>query len=152
MVSWISIIFFLSYYYILKKFTDYFFYETYNTRLQERYRDGHLTHPGIDPNLWFDHSVELIKIRFTVSQTLRLRICERDVVYQLLVPRHWVQAPNLRPYKQLCENKLKLRQPNLVLRWPNFRSEMSELRRIIQGVVVKSWWYMLSTSSSTRSD
>lgn len=110
-----------------------------------------MTHPGIDPNLWFDHSVELIKIRFTVSQTLRLRICEWDVVYQLLVPRHWVQAPNLRPYKQLCENKLKLRQPNLVLRWPNFRSEMSELRRIIQGVVVKSWWYMLSTSSSTRS-
>ena len=72
-------------------------------------------------------------------------------MYQLLVPRHWVQAPNLRSYKQLCENKLKLRQPNLVLRWPNFRSEMSELRRIIQGVVVKSWWYMLSTSSSTRS-
>jgi hypothetical protein len=75
MVSWISIIFFLSYYYILKKFTDYFFYETYNTRLQERYRDDHLTHPGINPNLWFNHSVELIKIKFTVSQTLRLRIC-----------------------------------------------------------------------------
>jgi hypothetical protein len=49
-----QLFFFLSYY--LLEFDDFIFYfqETYNSRLKERYMDIPLTHPNIDPDLWLE--------------------------------------------------------------------------------------------------
>ena len=53
-VHWFSTIFFLSYYFL--KFDDFIFYfqETYNSQLKERYGDNPSTHPDFDPNLWLE--------------------------------------------------------------------------------------------------
>jgi hypothetical protein len=53
-VHWFSTIFFLSYYFL--EFDDFIFYfqETYNSQLKERYEDDPSTHPDFDPNLWLE--------------------------------------------------------------------------------------------------
>jgi regulator of replication initiation timing len=47
--------YFVSYYVYCIEYDDYFFFqETYNNRLRERYGDDILTHPEFDPNLWME--------------------------------------------------------------------------------------------------
>jgi len=49
--------YFVSYYVYCIEYDDYFFFyfqETYNDRLRERYGDDILTHPEFDPNLWME--------------------------------------------------------------------------------------------------
>jgi len=48
--------YFVSYYVYWIEYDDYFFYfqETYNNRLRERYGDDILTHPEFDPDLWME--------------------------------------------------------------------------------------------------
>ena len=49
--------YFVSYYYVYWiEYDDYFFYfqETYNNQLRERYGDDPMTHPEFDPDLWMD--------------------------------------------------------------------------------------------------
>jgi len=48
--------YFVSYYVYWIEYDDYFFYfqETYNNRLRERYRDDILTHSKFDPDLWME--------------------------------------------------------------------------------------------------
>jgi len=48
--------YFVSYYVYWIEYDDYFFYfqETYNNQLRERYGDDILTHPGFDPDLWME--------------------------------------------------------------------------------------------------
>jgi len=48
--------YFVSYYVYWIENDDYFFYfqETYNNRLRERYGDDILTHPEFDPDLWME--------------------------------------------------------------------------------------------------
>jgi len=48
-VCWISTISYLKFFFFNLLI---FFNETYNTRLQERYRDNLSTHPELDPELW----------------------------------------------------------------------------------------------------
>jgi len=52
-VCWFSTIFFSSHYFF--EFADFFFQDTYNTRLKERYDDDSSTHPDLDPDLWLIH-------------------------------------------------------------------------------------------------
>ena len=62
----------------------FFFQETYNNWLRERYGDDPSTHPEFDPDLWMKagSSGGLDKIRFTGSPTLQLTTCERSVLLQ----------------------------------------------------------------------
>jgi len=48
--------YFVSYYVYCIEYDDYFFFfqETYNNRLRERYGDDILTHPEFDPDLWME--------------------------------------------------------------------------------------------------
>jgi len=48
--------YFVSYYFYWIEYDDYFFYfqETYNSRLRERYGDDPLTLPKFDPDLWME--------------------------------------------------------------------------------------------------
>jgi hypothetical protein len=48
--------YFVSYYFYWIEYDDYFFYfqETYNSRLRERYGDDPLTHLKFDPDLWIE--------------------------------------------------------------------------------------------------
>jgi len=49
--------YFVSYYVYCIEYDDYFFFyfqETYNNRLRERYGDDTLTHPEFDPDLWME--------------------------------------------------------------------------------------------------
>jgi len=48
--------YFVSYYVYWIEYDEYFFYfqETYNNRLRERYEDDILTHPEFDPDLWME--------------------------------------------------------------------------------------------------
>jgi cell division septum initiation protein DivIVA len=48
--------YFVSYYVHCIEYDDYFFFfqETYNNRLRERYGDDILTHPEFDPDLWIE--------------------------------------------------------------------------------------------------
>jgi len=48
--------YFVSYYIYCIEYDDYFFYfqETYNNRLRERYGDDTLTHPEFNPDLWME--------------------------------------------------------------------------------------------------
>jgi hypothetical protein len=49
--------YFVSYYVYCIEYDDYFlfyFQETYNNRLRERYGDDTLTHPEFDPDLWME--------------------------------------------------------------------------------------------------
>ena len=79
--------------------TFFYFQETYNNRLRERYEDDPLTHPEFDPDLWMEvgSSGDSIKIRFMGSPTLRPTTCGRPVVLQPL------GAPNLRSLRP-CSN------------------------------------------------
>jgi hypothetical protein len=60
-----------------------------------------------------------IEIKFTISPTLRLRICESVVMYRPLVPHNRDRANNLWSSKRIYENKFKLEQLSLVLSRPN---------------------------------
>ena len=46
--------YFVSYYVYCIEYDDFFFQETYNNRLRERYGDDTLTHPEFDPDLWME--------------------------------------------------------------------------------------------------
>jgi len=47
--------YYVSYYVYCIEYDDYFFFqETYNNRLRERYGDDTLTHPEFDPDLWME--------------------------------------------------------------------------------------------------
>jgi hypothetical protein len=47
--------YFVSYYIYCIEYDDYFFFqETYNNRLRERYEDDILTHLEFDPDLWME--------------------------------------------------------------------------------------------------
>jgi len=48
--------YYVSYYVYCIEYDDYFFFfqETYNNRLRERYGDNILTHPEFDPDLWME--------------------------------------------------------------------------------------------------
>jgi hypothetical protein len=48
-----STIFFLKLLFFFE-FADFFFQDTYNTWLKERYGDDTLTHPDLDPDLWLE--------------------------------------------------------------------------------------------------
>jgi len=67
-----------------------------------------------------DLPVHAIEIGFTVSPTLRPRICEQAIVSWTLGPRNRDRARNLHLSRQLYKNRLKLRQPNLELRRSNW--------------------------------
>ena len=49
---WFTTIFFLSYYFL--EFDEFAFYDTYNSRLNERYKNDHWTYKDIDPDLWLE--------------------------------------------------------------------------------------------------
>ena len=57
-ISWVFVqpFYFVSYYVYWIEYDDYFFYfqETYNNRLRERYEDDPLTHPEFDVDLWME--------------------------------------------------------------------------------------------------
>ena len=64
---------FLNYYYYYFNFQIFFFHDTYNTRLKERYGDDPSTHLNLDPDLQLeDRMVDPIELRCMVSLTLRL--------------------------------------------------------------------------------
>jgi len=48
--------YFVNYYVYWIEYDDYLFYfqETYNNQLRERYEDDMLTHPEFDPDLWME--------------------------------------------------------------------------------------------------
>ena len=71
---WFTTIFFLSYYFL--EFDEFAFYDTYNSRLNERYRDDPSTHLNLNLDLWLEvgSSSEPEKIECTNSLTLRSRI------------------------------------------------------------------------------
>jgi 3-deoxy-D-manno-octulosonic-acid transferase len=47
--------YYVSYYVYCIEYDDYFFFqETYNNRLRERYGDDTLSHPEFDPDLWME--------------------------------------------------------------------------------------------------
>jgi len=52
MVCWFSTIFFLSYYFL--EFDEFVFYDTYNSRLNERYGDDPSTHLNLNLDLWLE--------------------------------------------------------------------------------------------------
>jgi len=76
----------------------FYFQETYNNRLRERYGDDILTHPEFNPDLWMevDSSGGLDKNRVTGSPTLRPTTCGRPVVFQPLGAPNQYRALNLR--------------------------------------------------------
>jgi len=48
--------YFVSYYFYWIEYDDFFFYfqETYNSRLREKYGDDPSIHPDLDPDLWME--------------------------------------------------------------------------------------------------
>jgi hypothetical protein len=84
--------FFLSYYFF--EFANFFFQNTYNTRLNERYNDDPSTHSDLDLDLWLEirSYMDLIDIGCTVSLTLRPRTCRWLIVFQPLNARNQFQA------------------------------------------------------------
>jgi len=72
-------LFFLSYY--LLEFDDFIFYfqETYNNLLKERYGDDPLTHPDFDSNLWLEarsfdgpDKNQMYRLSNTMAENLRM--------------------------------------------------------------------------------
>jgi len=92
--------YFVSYYFYWIEYDDFFFYfqETYNSRLRERYGDNPSTHPDFDPDLWMEvgSSGGPDKIRCMGSPTLQPRTCGHLVVSQPLGASNQYRAPNLR--------------------------------------------------------
>ena len=76
----------------------FYFQETYNSWLGERYGDDPLIHLEFDPDLWMEVGSfgGPDKNRFTGSPTLRPRTCGRPVVFQSLRALNQYRAPNLR--------------------------------------------------------
>jgi hypothetical protein len=113
---------------VLNMMISFFFYfqETYNNRLRERYGDDTLTHPEFDSDLWWRlaRQVDPIKIGFMGSPTLRQTTCGRPVVFQPL------GAPN------------QYRAPNLRSSWPCSNTRLSSMRNTIT--------YQRSTHNSKR--
>lgn len=56
--------------------------ETYNTWFQERYENDLSTYPKLDLEIWL--AMDLIEIKFTVSQTLQPRTSGLPKVFQLI--------------------------------------------------------------------
>ena len=75
----------------------FYFQETYNNRLRERYGDDPLTHPKFDPDLWMEAGLSggPDKNRVWGSPTLRSKTCGRPVVLQPLGAPNQYRAPNL---------------------------------------------------------
>jgi len=118
MGSWISTIFFLSYYFF--KFTSYFFFFRLYILLDCMKDTNTILWP-----IWnwmriygwrLDCPVDPIEIGFMISQTLQLGICRWTIVYWLLVPHNWLQALNLQSTRHLYVNKFKLKQLGFLLR------------------------------------
>jgi len=76
----------------------FYFQETYNNRLRERYRDDILTHPKFNPNLWMEvgSSGGPDKNRVYGLSNTTATTCGRPVVFQPLGAPNQYQAPNLR--------------------------------------------------------
>jgi hypothetical protein len=115
MGSWISTIFFLSYYFF--KFTSFFFplQVAYTTWLHERYKYNPLTHLELDANLWLE-VVDPIEIEFMIFQTLQLRIYRWTIMYWPWVPHNWLRALNLQSTRHFYENMFKLKRLGFLLR------------------------------------
>jgi len=66
--------YFVSYYVYCIEYDDYFlfyFQETYNNRLRERYGDDTLTHPEFDPDLWMEVKNQVYGLSNTTADNLR---------------------------------------------------------------------------------
>ena len=117
MISWISIIF-LSYYFL--KLLN-IFQGTYNTWLQERYKDDFSTHLELNPDLWMKARSSsgldrnwVYDIFGIMDEDMRTN-CNVSTIGSL----NQVRASNLWLSRWLCENNLKLIRLDFVLRWPN---------------------------------
>jgi hypothetical protein len=92
--------YFISYYFSWIEYDDFYFYfqETYNSRLRERYGDDPSTHPDFNPELWMEVGSfgGSDKNQVYGSPTLRPRICGRPVVSQSSGAPNRYRTPNLR--------------------------------------------------------
>jgi hypothetical protein len=121
-----STIVFLSYYYYFFNF-QFFFHDTNNTRLKERYGDDPSIHLNLDLDLQLeDRMVDSIELRGMVSLTLRLSSYKWPTVFQPLDAHNRFRALKLRSSRRFWTSKLKIGRPILVLimndsvsRWPN---------------------------------
>jgi hypothetical protein len=89
-----STIFFLSYYYFFEFADSFFFQDTYNTRLKERYGDDPSTHSDLDSDLWLeaDSSGGPDKNRvYSLSNTMTKDLRTTRGV-SILYARNWFQA------------------------------------------------------------
>jgi hypothetical protein len=85
----------------------FYFQETYNNRLRERYGDDTLTHPEFDPDLWMEvgSSGGPDKNRVYELSNTTADNCGRPVVFQPLGAPNQYRAPNLRS-SWPCSNTL----------------------------------------------
>jgi hypothetical protein len=88
-VCWFSTIFFLIYYFLE--------FDTYNSWLNERYRDNPSTEPNLDLDLWLEIGcmVDPIEIGCIDSLTLQSRTCRWPVVFQPFDDRNQFQTLKL---------------------------------------------------------